>query len=83
MEKKVKELIAADRGQRRRYDGFVVERGQGVLFFLDRAELYNGVYLNTTDEGGLTSPVPYDGGLKTEDDLKAYYEAMTEKGDGD
>lgn len=72
----VQAIIDAEVTTRKRRNGYTIEKGSGVLFFLDDREIYHGVYLNI-DDGELIAPAKYDGGLRTLEDLDAYYEATS------
>lgn len=78
MEKEVKELIAAEQTTRLPLDGCIAEKGQGVIFLLNGKELYNNIYLEITEDSELKDPEGvYMGGLKTREDIEAYYAART------
>lgn len=73
--KVLKEIIEAEVTTRKLRNGYTIEKGAGVLFFLDDREIYNGIYLRIED-GELFAPVTYDGELRTLEDMDAYYKAM-------
>ena len=72
----VQAIMDAEVTTRKRRNGYTIEKGSGVLFFLDYREIYHGVYLNI-DDGELIAPAKYDGELRTFEDLDAYYEATS------
>lgn len=76
----VQAIIDAEVTTRKRRNGYTIEKGSGVLFFLDDREIYHGVYLNI-DDGELIAPAKYDGELRTLEDLDAYYEATSSEVD--
>lgn len=73
----VQAIIDAEVTTRKRRNGYTIEKGSGVLFFLDDREIYHGVYLNITSDGELFAPAKYDSELRTLEDLDAYYEAKS------
>lgn len=77
MEKDLKEFIEQPVTTRKRRKQCVLEVGQGVLFFLNPKELYNGVSL-TIEDGELFDTTGYDGDLNSFDDLDAYYKERTD-----
>lgn len=73
--KVLKAIIDAEVTTRKLRNGYTIEKGSGVLFFLDEREIYHGIYLRIED-GELFAPVPYDGELRTLEDMDTYYKAM-------
>lgn len=79
MESKLKDFIEQPRTTRKRRKGYILEVGQGVLFFLGNDEIYDGVYL-TIDDGELFAN-DYEGELNTFEDLDAFYASQVSDGD--